>query len=189
VRQALGHAGEVRPGFNVLSELCERLGAGATATGAPVVTAELAAAVPFYAGLTLEVAGGRGVRWQEREAASALEAGEPSAEPLVEAPAAPEGMTLVAAPTLWQGGEVPLSPSLAFLAPSGRAELSPEDARRLEIEPGSELELAVDGAEVRAAAAVRTGVPAGAVLLSPAGLLPEGPVEMAPARTRVEVAG
>ena len=28
VRQALGHAGEVRPGWSVLGELCERLGAG-----------------------------------------------------------------------------------------------------------------------------------------------------------------
>ena len=31
LRQALGHAGEVRPGWSVLGELCERLGAGTDA--------------------------------------------------------------------------------------------------------------------------------------------------------------
>jgi NADH-quinone oxidoreductase subunit G len=33
-------------------------------------------AVPFYAGLTLEEIGGKGVRWQERPAASAYPAQE-----------------------------------------------------------------------------------------------------------------
>ena len=33
--------------------------------------AQLFDAVPFYAGLTLEEIGGRGVRWQERDAAGA----------------------------------------------------------------------------------------------------------------------
>ena len=36
---------------------------------------QLAAAVPFYAGLTLEEIGGRGVRWPETEAAAAMPAG------------------------------------------------------------------------------------------------------------------
>ena len=50
VRQAIGHPGEVRPGWSVLAELCERLGAGAgVRSRAPTVTAELVAAVPFYA--------------------------------------------------------------------------------------------------------------------------------------------
>jgi NADH-quinone oxidoreductase subunit G len=33
-------------------------------------------AVPFYAGLTLEEIGGKGVRWQERPQASAYSAGD-----------------------------------------------------------------------------------------------------------------
>ena len=39
---------------------------------------QLFEAVPFYAGLTLEEIGGRGVRWQEREAAGAFPAGDPA---------------------------------------------------------------------------------------------------------------
>ena len=50
MRQALGHAGEVRPGWSVLGELCERLGAGAAPLSLPEVTAEVTAAVPFYGG-------------------------------------------------------------------------------------------------------------------------------------------
>ena len=38
---------------------------------------QLFEAVPFYAGLTLEEIGGRGVRWQQREAAGSFPAGDP----------------------------------------------------------------------------------------------------------------
>ena len=38
-----------------------------------MVTERVAEAVPFYAGITLDEIGGRGVRWQERDAASALD--------------------------------------------------------------------------------------------------------------------
>ena len=76
VRQALGRPGEVRAGWSVLAELCERLGAGTGALSTPMVTALIADAVPFYAGLTLDELGGDGVRWQDRDAASALPAAE-----------------------------------------------------------------------------------------------------------------
>ena len=36
-----------------------------------MATAQLVEAVPFYAELTLEEIGGKGVRWQERDAARA----------------------------------------------------------------------------------------------------------------------
>ena len=53
--------------------------------------------MPFYAGLTLDEIGGGGVRWQDRDAASALAGGEPSAEPLADPPAAPDGLRLAVA--------------------------------------------------------------------------------------------
>ena len=188
LRQSLGHAGEVRPGWSVLAELCERLGAGAAASTAPAVTAEVVAAVPFYGGLTLEEIGGRGVRWQERDAASALAAGELPDGPLEEPPPAPAGPHLASAPTLWAGGEVRHSASLGFLAPTPHAELSPEDAQRGGIETGDEVELTAAGQSVRATARVRTGVPAGSVFLSPPRLLEAGPVEVAAAREPAGVA-
>ncbi|MGH2762541.1 MAG: molybdopterin-dependent oxidoreductase, partial [Thermoleophilaceae bacterium] len=187
VRQALGRAGDVRPGWQVLAELCERAGAGVGALTAPMVTARLAEAVPFYAGITLDEIGGLGVRWQERDAAAALPGEEPSTEPLAEPPAAPEGLRLAAVPSLWSGPEVEHSPSLRFMVPRARAEISVEDARRAGIEDGDEVTLSVGGEEAVVTAAVRSGVPAGSVFLDGADLS-DGPVELARASRREPVA-
>jgi len=187
VRQALGRAGELRPGWQVLAELCERAGAGLGALSAAQVTARVAEAVPFYGGLTLEAIGGDGLRWQDGDAAAALPAGAPSREPLADPPAAPEGMQALAVPSLWAGPEIEHSPSLAFLATTAHAELSPADARRLGVAHGEELELSVNGARARAAAVVRTGVPDGSVFVAGVAL-PDGPVEVGRARTEAVVA-
>ena len=152
----------------MLGELCERLGAGEPARSVERITAELAEAVPFYAGLTFEEIGGRGVRWQDREAASALPAEELPTAGLPEPPAAPEGLTVAVAGTLWPAREVEHSPSLSFLAATPHAELSPEDARELGVESGAEVELTVAGQQVTATARVRTGVPARQRLRRPA---------------------
>jgi NADH-quinone oxidoreductase subunit G len=177
VRQALGRPGEVRAGWSVLGELCERLGVGTGALSSPTVTALVADAVPFYAGMTLDEIGGDGVRWQDRDAASALPAAELSTQPLAEPPAAPDGLMLAGAPTLWTGPEVEYSPSLRFLATGEKAWLSVEDARRLGVKSGDEVELSVNGDRLSAIAIVRTGVPAGSVFLSPPAHM-EGPVEV-----------
>jgi NADH-quinone oxidoreductase subunit G len=178
LRQALGHAGEVRPGWHVLGELCARLGAGAAPASLPELTAEVAAAVPFYAGLTLDEIGGRGVRWQDREAAVALGADELGSDPLPEPPAAPEGLVVAAARTIWSGPEVEHSPSLSFLAPTPHAVIAPEDARALGVESGAEIEVSVDGERVTAVVRVRTGVPAGSIFVSPPGSLPDGAAQV-----------
>jgi NADH-quinone oxidoreductase subunit G len=177
VRQALGRPGEVRAGWSVLAELCERLGAGTGALSSSMVTALVADAVPFYSGLTLEEIGGDGVRWQDREAASTLPAAEPSSQPLADPPSPPEGLVLAGAPTLWTGPEVEYSPSLRFLASGEKAWLSVDDARRLGVKSGDEVELSVNGDLLSAIAIVRTAVPAGSVFLSPPAQV-EGPVEV-----------
>jgi anaerobic selenocysteine-containing dehydrogenase len=84
---------------------------------------------------------------------------------------------LAAAATLWSGPEVDHSPSLRFLDTGERALLSVEDARRLGIENGDEIELSSNGDAVTAIAVIRTGVPPGSVFLSPPRLA-EGPVEI-----------
>jgi NADH-quinone oxidoreductase subunit G len=177
VRQAVGRPGEVHAGWHVLEELCERLGAGTGARSSSMVTTLIADAVPFYAGLTLDEIGGDGLRWQDRDAASALPAAELASEPLAEPPAPREGLVLGAAPTLWTGPEVEYSPSLRFLATGEQAWLSVEDARRLGVADGDEVELSVNGDRLSATAVVRTAVPAGSVFLS-APALAEGPVEV-----------
>jgi NADH-quinone oxidoreductase subunit G len=177
VRQALGHAGEVRPGWQVLADLCERVGAAIGARTAPMVTALVAEAVPFYADLTLDEIGGLGVRWQERSAASALPEEPLSHEPLEEPPAAPRGLRLAAVPTLWTGSEIEQSPSLRFLSLPPRVELSVEDARQLRVESGREVSLAVNGDRVTAMAVVRSAVPTGSAFLTGA-RLPGGAVDV-----------
>jgi NADH-quinone oxidoreductase subunit G len=179
VRQALGHPDEGRAGWSVLAELCDRLGAGTGAVSSPAVTALIADAVPFYAGMTLDEIGGNGVRWQEREAASALPQEELPTGMLEQPPAAPEGLLLASAPTLWSGPAVEHSPSLRFLAGDfDRAALvSVEDARRLGIDSRDQVELEANGESVSAIAIVRTGVPAGSVFVTPPALA-DGPVEI-----------
>jgi NADH-quinone oxidoreductase subunit G len=177
VRQAIGRTGEVQAGWSVLAELCERLGAGTGALSSSMVTQQIAEAVPFYAGITLDEIGGDGVRWQDRDAAAALPADEPSSDRLESPPAAREGLTLAGAPTLWSGPAVEQSPSLRFLDTGERVLLSVEDARRLDVKSGDEVELDVSGHPVRATVVVRTGVPTGSVFLSPPGFA-EGPVEV-----------
>ncbi len=184
LRQALGHAGEVRPGWRVLHDLCEHLEVGFGALTAPMVTASVAEAVPLYAGVSLDEIGGLGVRWQEREAASALPAEELSSEPLPVPPAPERGLRVAAAPTLWTGPEVEHSPSLRFLSTPATAEISVDDAREAGIANGDEVTLSVNGVEAPAVAAVRTAVPAGSVFVSGA-RLPDGPLELSPAREPV----
>ncbi|MEA2402380.1 MAG: NADH-quinone oxidoreductase subunit [Thermoleophilaceae bacterium] len=178
VRQALGHPNEARAGWWVLAELCERTGAGLGVLSAPMVTEALTEAVPFYAGITLDEIGGQGVRWQERDAASALAGSEPSTEQLAGAPSAPEGLRVAAAPSFWGGYETAHAPSLRFLATDPRVELSVADARAAGIESGDEVRLSAGGESVVVVVAVRTGVPAGSLFLSGA-VLPDAPVEIA----------
>jgi len=179
VRQAIGKQGEIRSEWAVLAELGARCGAGLgegspgtpnPSTGSPLAsaamaTAALAEAVPFYAGLTLEEIGGRGVRWQDRDAAAKLPAAEVPENELVQPPELPEGLRLGIAATLWAGPTVEHAPSLRFLSPSQRAELAPADARRIGVRSGDEVEVAADGTSVRATVALRQAMPPGSVFL------------------------
>ncbi|MBW3653614.1 MAG: hypothetical protein KY433_08480, partial [Actinobacteria bacterium] len=139
LRQAIGHPGEVRQPALVLAELCGRLGAPVDALTTPMVTEQVSAAVPFYAGITLEEIGGRGVRWQERDAASALEAPEIPDEPLEDPPTLPEGMKLGTVRSLWAGRETKHAPALRFLEPL-QTSYGPLAEREI-------LELQVEGAD------------------------------------------
>jgi len=175
VRQALGHPGESRAGWWVLAELCERVGAGLGVQSAPAVTAAIAEAVPFYAGITLEEIGGRGVRWQDRQAAAALDPGASSSHALAAPPAAPEGLRLASAPDFWGAPEIEHAPALRFLAVGARVELSVADARAAGVDSGDEVRVSAGVESVTAVVAVRTGVAAGSVFLTGA-RLPDGAV-------------
>ena len=173
LRQAIGHPGETRPVWSVLAELTARI--GGTAEPPPLtsaaVTHAITDAVPFLAGLTLEELGGKGVRWSERSSARAAPAAPElhAAGDLEEPPDLPEpqngDLRLGTARTLWAGRETEHAPILHFLAARQRVELSPEDGERLGVATGDEVEVARDGASVRAPVALRDALPPRAVYL------------------------
>ena len=118
LRPAIARPGGVRAGWQVLAELGLRLGADLGVLTAAMASRQLFEAVPFYAGLSLEEIGGRGVRWQEREAASAFPAPARGAQlrrqPKLVAPAE-DADELAGYRSLWDSPEVEFSPALRFL--------------------------------------------------------------------------
>src|SRR5581483_10010820 len=74
LRPAIARVGDVRAGWRIISDLALRLGVDLDVLNGAMASQQLFDAVPFYAGLTLEEIGGRGVRWQERGAAQSLPA-------------------------------------------------------------------------------------------------------------------
>jgi len=165
VRQAIGHQGEVRPGWAVLAELARRCGAELDVRGAPMATAALAGAVPFLAGLDLEQVGGRGVRWQDRDAASGLPAAELPGSALEAPPELPDGLRLGATPSLWAGETIEHAPSLRFLAPEQRVELAPSDAERIGVGAGDRVRVSAGDQSIGAKVALRQAVRPGSVFL------------------------
>jgi NADH-quinone oxidoreductase chain G len=183
LRQTVGHPGEVRPVWWALEQILERLGHGTGARTAPMVSEQIFNAVPFYDGLTLDEIGGRGVRWQERDAASKLPAAELPSGQLADPPAAADAngvLRLGTRPSLWTGYVARHAPVLEFLKPEQTVELSPADAERLGLGSGASVHVGVNGTRIGAKALVRAGVPEGTALLiegtddQPAGLLVNG---------------
>ena len=184
LRPGIGHPGAVRAEWSVLAELERRVSDSGSLrprqdttsplTG-PMASAQLFEAVPFYAGLTLEEIGGRGVRWQEREAADGRarrardvrdrrpgRGADPQRRP------APRHLPLdlgVARGRGLAGAEVPRAPRHAG-GQSGRRRAARRRARRPRDRVGA------DDRTVSATVALRGNAPAGTVFLD-AGL-PEG---------------
>jgi NADH-quinone oxidoreductase subunit G len=169
VRQAIGKPGEVRAQTQVLLDLISGLLGSELQLSVPAIFNQITGSVPFYGGLSYEEIGGRGIRWQDRDAAGRLaQSPLPSAEvePPPELPARPDGgLRLGTAPSLWASRETDHAPSLRFLAPHQRVELSVEDARERGIRPGELVEVAMNGTRLRANAALRSNVPRGTVFM------------------------
>jgi NADH-quinone oxidoreductase subunit G len=108
----------VRAEWQVLAELAGRIGLDLDVLSGSMASQRLFEAVPYYAGMQLEEIGGRGVRWQERAAASNFPA--TTAEPrpreeLAETPA--DALELAGFRSVWDAPEVEFSPALEFLFP------------------------------------------------------------------------
>jgi NADH-quinone oxidoreductase subunit G len=169
LRPAIGRPGSVRAEWQVLADVSKRIGLDTGALTGPMVTRQVVDAVPFYAGLTLEEIGGKGVRWQLRDAvasapaapAGPFDGGEPLAAPR------PNGaLRLGTYRSIWAAPEVEASPALKFLAARQQAEISPLDAERLGVDNGAKVSVSAGDASVLAKVFVRGNVPAGTVFLA-----------------------
>jgi NADH-quinone oxidoreductase subunit G len=164
VRPSASRPGDIRPNWGVLAELSQALGHDTGVTSQPSAFAALTEAVPFYAGITDAEIAGRGVRWQDRPAASSLSraTGDDSpgsrsrGVPGESSPASRQGaLALGTYRDLWAGPITELNPPLKFLRPQQRVELSPADAERLGIEGGDTVKVAQNGSSVRAEVVIR----------------------------------
>jgi NADH-quinone oxidoreductase subunit G len=79
VRPSASRPGDIRPNWGVLAELSLALGHDTGISSQPSAFAALTSAVPFYAGITDADIGGRGIRWQDTEAALAVPSGDGAA--------------------------------------------------------------------------------------------------------------
>ncbi|MDQ8046332.1 MAG: NADH-quinone oxidoreductase subunit NuoG, partial [Patulibacter sp.] len=186
-RPAIRRPDLVRPGWWVLAQLAARLGDRTALHTAGMAYGELLSDVPFYAGISLDDIGGKGVRWPDHASASAWPKGlkdfAAKADPLV-VPSANGTLRLARAGSMWRGPKVSASPALRFLVPSADARLSPVDAERLGLADGAPATLVVDGVESVFTTRLDSRVPAGTVVAQ-AGVpgggadeLPLGPVEV-----------
>ncbi|MFL5887861.1 MAG: molybdopterin dinucleotide binding domain-containing protein, partial [Solirubrobacteraceae bacterium] len=168
LRQAIAHAGDVRPEWQVIADVAHGAGFDLGVHTSAMATRQLFEAVPFYAGLTLEALAGHGLRWTGQEgAAQAPEAELGPFDLEAPAPATADGvLRLGGFRSLWADPAVRISPSLQFLHPEPRVELAPADAQRLGIGDGEAVEVAQNGTSVRGIAALRHAVPAGSVFVS-----------------------
>ena len=192
LRPAIGRPGRldsgVRAGWQVIAEVSRRAGHDLGVLTGPMASEQLFGAVPFFAGLTLDGIGGRGVRWPAGEAAGALGAAPWELAkldvPALTGTAANGTLRLGTWRSLWTSPEVDLSPALRFMRPRQLVELSPADADRLGVSDGDQVEVGYDGTRVRGAARLRAAVPGGSVFLvegthdQPANALTEPLVEV-----------
>jgi NADH-quinone oxidoreductase subunit G len=175
VRPSAKRPGDIHAGWMALAELSAAVGHETGIHSAPEALAALTDAVPFYAGLTDAEIAGRGIRWQDTDAARSLAAsldGGPAAEQPVSASSAgspPEdgsaGLTLGTYRDLWADPTTDLSPALNYLMPAQRLEISPADAGRLGLSRGDEVSVNSGEASVNARVAIRAAMPEGTCFL------------------------
>jgi NADH-quinone oxidoreductase subunit G len=165
LRAAIGHPGEVRPGWQVIADVAKQIGLDLKVLTAGMAWQQLRAAVGFYGEITLEEIGGRGVRWPELPSARAFPQIDYVPHLAMARPSTPQNghLRVITYRPLFSDPAVEISPALQFAIPPKVAELSPEDAERLGIADGAPLRL---GERNGLAARIRTGVLPGTIVLN-----------------------
>jgi NADH-quinone oxidoreductase subunit G len=157
----------VRPVWQVIAEIAAAVGLDLGVLANAMASKQLFDAVPFYAGLTLDDIGGRGVRWPELNAEwnGARGPGRLSV-PTAGGPPQDGALRLGTYRSLWAAKDVDVSPALHFLRARQIVELSPEDADALGISDGEQVEVGANGTRIRGTAKLRAAVPPGSVFVA-----------------------
>jgi NADH-quinone oxidoreductase subunit G len=191
VRPSTSRPGDIRPNWQVLSELAAKLGLDTGITSQPTAFSALIKAVPFYSSIDDSQIAGRGIRWQETSSASAIPSpGEPDVGSASErfAPLAEDDSRTAASDSarqaseealpaagslalgtyrdLWAGPITELNPPLKFLQPTQRLEISLPDAERLGLRSGEKVLVSQNGSTVEAEVQIRERVPEGVCFLA-----------------------
>jgi predicted molibdopterin-dependent oxidoreductase YjgC len=173
----------------VLAELSAALGHETGIESEPDALAAIANEVSFYAGISAEEIGGRGIRWQDRaadgggggapsddtqrrpavptprEATSATSAGAEADGGAAPAPPPADGLLLGTYRDIWAGPVTEFNPPLHFLEPKQRIEIAPEDAERIGLSDGDEVRVRSNGTSVAARVQIHERMRPGAVFL------------------------
>ncbi len=188
VRPSASRPGDIRPNWQVLSDLSSALGHDTGINSQPTAFAALAQSVPFYSDIADAKIGGRGIRWQETNAAanvppagselpgSERESGatsqdtqrvSASGEVAPDSPQLPSSETLALGTyrDLWAGPITELNPPLKFLAPQQRLEISLADAERLGLKHGDDVTVGQNGSSVKAKVLVKERIQEGVCFL------------------------
>jgi NADH-quinone oxidoreductase subunit G len=194
VRPSASRPGDIRSNITVLSELASKLGHDPGIDSQPTAFAALTEAVPFYNGITDPDIGGRGLRWQDTPAASAIPSPSDRADAGTHSerfareessasgdsrttpkrrvaseegvPAAASSLALGTYRDLWAGPITELNPPLRFLAPQQRLEISLSDAERIGLQSGDRVIIGQNGTSVEAKVQIRERVPEGVCFLA-----------------------
>jgi NADH-quinone oxidoreductase subunit G len=184
VRPSAARPGDIGANWAVLSELASTLGLETGIDSQPTAFAALTNSVSFYNGISDEIIGGRGVRWQDGPSASAapkpssssagselgVDAGSPSPD-TQPASASAEGdsestLALGTYRDLWAGPITELNAPLKFLTPHQRLEISITDANRFGLENGEPVKVSQNGTSVEAHVQIKERVAEGVCFLA-----------------------
>jgi NADH-quinone oxidoreductase subunit G len=171
VRPSASRPGDIRPNWGVLAELALALGHDTGVTSQPSALQALTEAVPFYSGIDDSEIAGRGIRWQDRDAASKLPQASRTSDPgsigtpREGEPSDPGSLVLGTYRDLWAGPITDLNPPLKFLQPQQRVELSLADADRLQLSSGDEVDVSQNGTTIRARVTIRERIESGVCFL------------------------
>ena len=167
LRQAIAGPNGVGSASEVIAAVAAAAGFDPQVPRGAAATTEVGKAVPFYSDITVDELGGKGIRWQERDAAANLPEGDSTTQTQAPQPAhSPNGkLVLGSYRSIWASPEVEISPALKFLSRTPTAELSATDAERLGIAQGGRVQIGSNGSAFKATATVRSDVPAGFVFV------------------------